>query len=54
MNKRHFRRTSRRLYVREQLTGYGPETTLEIPYQEKYITFMLSERGCEIETVEGI
>ncbi len=52
MNKRYHRRTSRRLYVREQLTGYGSKITLEIPYQEKYINFMLNERSCEIVTVE--
>jgi len=49
---RHFKRNSRRLYVREQLTGYGSKNTIEIPYQEKYITFMLNERGCELVTVE--
>ncbi len=52
MNKRYHRRSNRRLVAREQLTGYGPKITLEIPYQEKYITFMLSERGCELVTVE--
>jgi len=52
MNKRYIKRNSRRLYVREQLTGYGSKNTIEIPYQEKYITFMLNERGCEIVTVE--
>lgn len=52
MNKRYIKRTSRRLYIREQLTGYGSKNTIEIPYQEKYINFMLNERGCEIVTVE--
>jgi len=50
MNKRHFRRTIRRLYVREQLTGYGVQLTYEIPYHKKYLQFMVSERGCQAST----
>lgn len=50
MNKRHLRRTSRRLYVREQLTAYGLQITHEIPYHEQYLQFMVTERGCQEST----
>ena len=33
MYNRYIKRTSRRRYVREQLTGYGVQFTFEIPYQ---------------------
>jgi site-specific recombinase XerD len=52
MNKRRFRRTSRRLYVREQLTGYGPETDQEIPYSDQYTQFMVTERNCKPATAK--
>ena len=42
---RHPRRTSRRLYVREQLTGYGPATDQEIPYSDQYTQFIVIERN---------
>ena len=53
MKRTYKLRNNRRFLIREQLTGYGSKNAIEIPYQEKYITFMLNERGCEIVTVEG-
>jgi len=50
MNKRRLRRTSRKLYVREQLTAYGLQKTDEIPYREQYLKFMVTERGCQENT----
>jgi len=47
MNKRSIRRTSRRLYVRQQLTTYGVKKTYEISYHKQYLQFMASERGCQ-------
>jgi len=47
MNKRYLRRTSRRLYLREQLTGYGPATDKEIPYSDQYTQLMITERNCK-------
>ena len=40
---RHNRRASRRLYVREQLTGYGSVPDQEIPYSDQYTQFMVIE-----------
>ena len=47
MNKRYIKRTSRRLYVKEQLTSYGPATDQEIPYSDQYTQFMVTERNCK-------
>ena len=47
MNKRYIKRTSRRLYVREQSTGYGPAADQEIPYSDQYTQFMVTERNCK-------
>lgn len=46
------RRYRRRLYVREQLTGYYQEVAQDIPYRDKYLQFMLTERGCEPSSAE--
>jgi len=52
MNKRYSRRTSRRLYVREQLTGYGSAIYQEIPYSDQYTQFMVTERNCRPTTAK--
>jgi site-specific recombinase XerD len=41
------------LYVREQLTGYHRETVKDIPYHDKYLQFMVTERGCKLTTAEN-
>jgi len=52
MNKRYLRRTSRRLYVREHLTGYGPAADQDIPYSDQYTQFMVTERNCKSATAK--
>jgi len=52
MNKKYIKRTSRRLYVREQLTGYGSATEQEIPYSDQYTQFMVTERNCKPATAK--
>lgn len=49
---RHNRRTSRRLYVREQLTGYGSEALQDIPYWDRYMRYLTLERGCTTQHVQ--
>lgn len=46
------RRYRKRLFVREQLTGYYQEVAQDIPYRDKYLQFMVNERGCELATAE--
>lgn len=50
---RHNRRTSRRLYFREQLTGYGPAADQDIPYSDQYTQFMVTERNCKPATAKN-
>ncbi len=51
--RRWTRYSKRRLYVREQLTGYHLEIAQEIPYRDKYLQFMITERGCKFKTAEN-
>jgi len=53
MNKRFLKRTSRRLFVREQLTGYGSVPDQEIPYSDQYTQFMVTERNCKPATAKN-
>lgn len=51
--KRIYKRPShRRFIIREQLATYGRAIAQDIPYQEKYLKFMLIERNCEPLTAE--
>jgi len=52
MNIKYLRRTRRRLYIREQLTGYGSVADQEIPYSDQYTQFMVTERNCKPATAK--